>query len=434
MIIKIRKLFINLSEIFNQKKYLDMKKIALFIIATFVVSFSYGQNKSDKMIFKQYEPGFYQNVILKDVRHVNKTKAPSKVKSYPEMDQSGMDLPNKLTDYEPLWHNPPISQGNAGTCWSYATISLFESDIKRMYDLEVKLSETYVDYWEYVEKAEEFVRTRGVSIFEQGSEGNATNKVMKKYGIVPLSAYSGLIDGRIYHSHAQMFAEMTSYLNSVKDRNEWNEELVVSTIKSIMNTHIGVPPTEFKVGTKTYTPMTYMTDYLKFNPDDYVDLISLKQAPYWTTIEYPVPDNYWHDDSYHNVPLDVYMTTIDKVLDNGYTISIGGDVSEAGFSRLTQCAIIPTFDIPTEYINEDSRQMRFSNNSTTDDHGMHIVAYINYKGQKWYLVKDSSSGSRNNDASAPEFGYYFFTADYIKLKIMDFMVHKDAIKDILKKF
>ena len=37
--------------------------------------------------------------------------------------------------------------------------------------------------------------------------------------------------------------------------------------------------------------------------------------------------------------------------------------------------------------------------------------YTDKKGNDWYLIKDSSSGSRNNDVKAPEFGYYFFSAD-----------------------
>jgi bleomycin hydrolase len=97
-------------------------------------------------------------------------------------------------------------------------------------------------------------------------------------------------------------------------------------------------------------------------------------------------------------------------------------------------ALIPTFDIPAEYINDNARQFRFSNGTTTDDHGMHLVGYCSKDGADWYLIKDSGSGSRNNDEKAPEFGYYFFRGDYIKLKMMSFLVHKDAVKELLGKF
>ena len=118
-------------------------------------------------------------------------------------------------------------------------------------------------------------------------------------------------------------------------------------------------------------------------------------------------------------------------------MSIGGDVSETGFSRETNCALIPDYDIPSGYINEDARQFRFSNETTTDDHGMQLIGILknyNNSGENWYLIKDSGSGSRNVGEEDPRFGYYFFHEDYIKMKMMDFTIHKDAVKDILKKF
>ena len=151
-------------------------------------------------------------------------------------------------------------------------------------------------------------------------------------------------------------------------------------------------------------------------------------------MEYEVGDNWWHSSDYYNVPLDVFMAALKNAVRKGYTLAIGGDVSEPGFDRTTQCAVVPDFDIPSAYINDDARQFRFSNHTTTDDHGLHLVGYLEKDGKDWYLVKDSGSGSRNNDPNAKEFGYYFFSEDYVKLKMMDFMVHKDAVKDILAKF
>ena len=256
------------------------------------------------------------------------------------------------------------------------------------------------------------------------------------YGAVPETVYTGLLNGRKFHTHAKMMEEMKGFLNSMKASNAWNMEYGLATIKDIMNHYIGVPPTEFTVEGKNYTPMTYMKDYLKLNPDDFVEILSYKQEPYWQQVEYKVPDNWWHSKDYYNVPLDVFMKIVKEAIKNGYTMSIGGDVSESGFSRETNCAMIPDYDIPSNYINEDARQFRFSNGTTTDDHGMHLIGYLeNYKGTgDWYLIKDSSSGSRNVGEDDPKFGYYFFSSDYIKLKMMGFTIHKDAVKDILSKF
>ena len=410
-----------------------MKKVLiLFVVSVFAIN-AFGQKK-DKTVFVEYEPGFYQNFILKDVSDIKEKMQPVVKDVKLMMDHSGLDLPNKVNLYKREWANPVISQGNAGSCWAYSTISMYESEVKRLQNKEVKLSEIFIVYSDYVEKARRFVQERGNSLFDQGSEGNAVVRIYTKYGAMPIDVYTGLLNDRKFHSHDAMYKEMMGYLNSVKENNIWNEEMVLETIKSIMNHHIGEPPVEFTVDGKKFTPKTYLKDYLKINPDDYVEILSYKQEPYWQQVEYKVPDNWWHNKDYYNIPLDVYMDIVKKAIRNGYTMSIGGDVSESGFSRKTQVALVASYDIPSEYIDEDSRQFRFSNETTTDDHGMHLVGYLEKDGKDWYLIKDSSSGSRNNDHNAPEFGYYFFHEDFVKLKMMGFTIHKDAVKDILKKF
>jgi len=411
-----------------------MKKI-IFTIAAFMMTANlFAQTKTDKAKFQEYQPGFYQNSILKDVRHVNDNMKPKEIKKHFQMVQTGYNIPNKVSDYKREWANPVISQGNAGTCWCYSTVSFLESEIYRQTKKKVKLSEIYTVYWEYVEKAKEYVKTRGTSNFSEGSEGNAVTRDWKKYGTMPYSVYTGLLNGRKYHSHAKMFDEMMTYLKTVKKSDAWNEKEVVATIKAIMNYHIGEPPTSFVVDGKKYTPMSYLKNYLKINPDDYIEILSYEQEPFWQKVEYKVPDNWWHSKDYYNIPLEDFMKVLKRAIRNGYTMSIGGDVSEAGFLRSTQAAVIPSFDIPYQYINDNARQFRFSNGTTTDDHGMHLVGYTERNGMDWYLIKDSSSGSRNNDPNAPEFGYYFFRQDYVKLKMMGFTINKNAVKDILKKF
>jgi bleomycin hydrolase len=63
-----------------------------------------------------------------------------------------------------------------------------------------------------------------------------------------------------------------------------------------------------------------------------------------------------------------------------------------------------------------------------------ITGCLEKDGKDWYLIKDSGSGSKNNDPNAKEWGYYFFSEEYVKLKMMDFMVHKDAVKELIDKF
>ncbi len=393
--------------------------------------FAQSQDKSE---FINVEPGFYLKSILKDVNAVNESLKPQDQKTNFQMVQDISKIPNKVSNYKVFWSFPPVSQGNTNTCWCFSTTSFIESEVKRIYNKEIRISEMYTVYNEYIEKARRYVKERGNSAFGEGSEGNALTRMYKMYGCMPLSVYSALPVGRKYHTHEALFNELNSFMESVKASNLWNEDWVISTVKNIMNQYMGEPPVKFTFEGKEYTPISFLKDYLKINPDDYVEILSYKQEPYWQKVEYKVPDNWWHSTDYYNVPLDVFMDIVKKGIRNGYTMSIGGDVSESGFSRTTQAAMIPSFDIPSAYINEDARQFRFSNETTTDDHGVHLVGYCERDGKDWYLIKDSGSGSRNNDPNAPEFGFYFFHEDYVKLKMMGFTIHKDAVKDILMKF
>ena len=192
-----------------------MKRIT-FLMCGFLLPafFVFGQPK-DKAAFKSFQPGFYQNFIMKDIRNVRETQNPGRVDKKFFMDQSGMDLPNNPDLYHAEWFFPPLSQGNTGTCWCFSTTSMFESEVKRITGKEIKISEMFTVYWEYVEKARSYVQTRGSSLFDEGSEGNAVARIYKKYGAVPETVYNGLTGGRKFYDHGQMMEEMKGYLKSV---------------------------------------------------------------------------------------------------------------------------------------------------------------------------------------------------------------------------
>jgi bleomycin hydrolase len=398
------------------------------ILTLFFLSSFFAQDQKNRGVFEKEKDGSYINEIEKSIKEFNEP-AKEKKKSF-RLDFTGMDLPKSKDEFTSYWHNEPVSQGRTGSCWCFSTTSFFESEIYRLHGMKIKLSEMYTVYWEYVEKAYRFIKERGNSEFEEGSEANAVPRIWKMYGVVPIEAYSGLLPEQKFHDHEAMIKEMKTYLNSIKTNNVWDERAAILVIKSILDHYMGEIPYEFYYKGKKFTPEEFLNNYIKINPDDYVDILSYMQQPYYKQVEYEVPDNWWHSDIYYNVPLNVYMDALKNAIRNGYTMSIGGDVSEAGYDSWHKVGVIPTFDIPSEYIDENARQFRFSNETTTDDHGIHIVGYMEKNGVDWYLIKDSGAGSRNTGDQ----GYYYYHEDYVKLKMMDFMVHKDAVENVLKKF
>ncbi len=385
------------------------------------------QERKDRAIFVEPRNEFLDS-IKKEIGDFNKKPETNKKKF--RMDFADIKLPKSTEEFTAYWHTPPVSQGQTGTCWSFSTISFFESEIYRLTKREIKLSELYTVYWEYVEKAKRFVQERGNSEFGEGSESNAVTRIWKTYGTVPEDAYSGLKPGQKFHDHSKLHKEMSDYLNSLKNSNAWDEEVVVSTIKSILNHYLGEPPTVVVVNGAKLTPREYLDKIVKLNLSDYVEFLSLSEKPYYQQVEYEVPDNWWHSKQYYNIPLDEFMMVLKRAIRKGYSMALGGDTSEPGVEGHAGVAMVPSFDIPSSFIDERARQMRFSNGTTGDDHGIHLVGVKESTSGDWYLIKDSGAGSRNN--SHP--GYFFFHEDYVKLKMIDFMVHKDVAEDILKKF
>jgi len=396
--------------------------IFCFLILNSMLSFSQG----DKAAFVPYENKFYSEIKagIKDFNTDERTPR----KSF-KMDYEGKDIPKSIDEFTKVWSNDGISQGNTGTCWCFSTSSFYESEIYRLTKQKIDLSELYTVYWEYVEKAREYMRTRGKSFFGEGSETNAVIRMMNQYGVVPLVDYDGMKEGQVFHDHSIMFNEMKQYLKSLERDNAWNEEEALATIKSIMNFYMGVPPTTITYKGKSMTPLEFFNNVTKLKASDYVNFMSLMQKPYYSKAEYKVPDNWWRSEDYCNVPLDDFMSIIKKGIKSGYSLSIGGDVSESGYNANYDVAMVPSYDIPSEHINEYSRQLRFSNGSTTDDHAIHLIGYKENKDDLWFLIKDSGSGARNGKNN----GYYFYHKDYVKLKTMTFTVHKDAAKEIMKK-
>ena len=387
-----------------------------------------GANAQDKGKFESYSNPFYGTIISESNKYEKEEKETTK--SF-KMNFDRKQIPKSLAEFTIVAAENPISQGNTGTCWCFSTTSFYESEIHRLTGKTINLSELYPVYFEYIEKARGYINTRGKTHLGEGSETNAVQRMMDWYGIVPAEAYEGKPNDQPYYNHEKMFGEFEAYLKNCKQINFWDEAAILSNVKSILNHYMGTPPTSFKYIGKTYTPKSFLKNVTKLDPNNYVDFMSLMQKPYWNQEEYKVPDNWWRSEAYYNVPLDEFMFAIKNAIENGYSISIGGDVSESGYSSTYDVAMVPSYDIPSDFIDENARQFRFSNGTTTDDHAIHLIGYkIDKTGDWWFLIKDSGSGARNGNFP----GYYFYHEDFVKLKMMTFTIHKDAVKSTLDKF
>ena len=364
--------------------------------------------------------------ILAAYRDAEKARTEPKQKL--RFDLEGLVKPSDPDDFSTrVWHFPPTPQYLTGACWSFSATSFMESEIHRVNGREIKLSEMWTVYWEFVNKARGVIASRGESAYNHGSQTAALMRVFAEHGVVPRADYEGVATEDPRFNHDIMVDQIRAFLAWCEEQNFWHEDIVVAMVRRILDETMGRPPETVVWDGVEMTPTDFLANVCQLDPGDYVSMMSTLSVPFYSRGEYAVPDNWWHDAGYVNVPLEVWYDAIVKSIGSGRSVVIGGDVSEPGLNGFEDVAVVPSFDIPGEYIDQSAREFRFANGTSTDDHGIHLVGHTVLDGHDWFLIKDSNRSSRHGDFE----GYYFYRDDFVRLKMLTFTVHKDLIPEIL---
>jgi bleomycin hydrolase len=200
-------------------------------------------------------------------------------------------------------------------------------------------------------------------------------------------------------------------------------------VKQILNKHLGEPPAEFEYRGKKYTPVTFAKEIVRLPWDKYVKVMSFQYAPFYANAKLKVLDNWTGDSSFYNVPLSVWYQSMKNGVDAGYSFAFDADITEPGYRLGSGAVIVPDYDIPLEAITQEAREFRYSTGATDDDHLMQAVGWKHVNGSDWFLVKDSWRTAWQSNHP----GYLFMDESYMKLKVLAYLVHRDAVPGILKK-
>ena len=327
------------------------------------------------------------------------------------------------------------SQDRTGTCWCFATISFLESELLRMGKSAYDLSEMYIVKKAYEEKARLYIGNHGLSNFSQGGQAHDVFNEMIDHGIVPENVFPGIQYRSEGHNHKELSTVLKHYLDGVLEARRpttvWQE-----AFSAILDVYLGEDPEIFTYEGKEYTPHFFYKE-LEINPDDYVEIMSCTNVPYYEKVPLLVPDN-WSQDDYYNVPLDDFMEIMNYSLKQGYSFVWDGDMSDRGFTRKEGIAVVDnekdkekTFlkqPVDEKLIDPDFRQVEYETFNVTDDHLMHITGLSNdQNGTVYYKTKNSWGTDHKYD------GYWYMSEQFMRLHTVAIMVHKDAIPKSIRK-
>lgn len=316
-------------------------------------------------------------------------------------------------------------QAISSTCWSFASNSFIESELKRLGRGDLDLSEMFVARYSYLRKMATHLRLKGGNFFTPGGQYHDVMWVLKNHGMVPELAYPGLKNGNSYHNHAELDTAIRHYMSALLAKGVTQlQQTNYQYLDSVFDRHLGIVPDNFTYQNRNFTPRSFAKAVLNLNPDDYVEITSYTHHPFYT--RYVVEDKYnWTGDLYYNVPVQDFIAIAQRALQKGFTVCWDGDVTEAGFDYEKGLAWLPY-----QGRNWQQERQRTLNDSTsTIDHMMHITGMVKDKtGKTWYCVKNSWGNNTNALG-----GYLFMSEAYFNIKTTAIVVHKDALPATIRK-
>jgi len=331
------------------------------------------------------------------------------------------------------WASPYKSQGETGLCAIFSDISFLESELHRLGKGDFELSTMYVAYDFYIEKALRRVRLHGKKDFGfNGGYNYDAFEIIKKYGIVPLSDYSGLIPGHSEHHHFEFINKIDSYLYEIekdgkegKLNSQWKNSIFCSlwldSIKQILNQNMGVLPTAIDYNKRTISPIRFSEEVLSIPYDNYIKITSYSYLGFDKKDELLVDGNWLHKKDFYNVRLDEFISLIDYALENGFTLTGDFDITVELY-KSNQGYADYQFDNSNLKINQDVRDNLYENWKTNDVHNVQIIGIArDEKGNKYYRIKDSVP--KKDFPNSPK----YFSENYFRAKVLSVMLNKDGI-------
>jgi bleomycin hydrolase len=307
----------------------------------------------------------------------------------------------------------------SGTCWSFASLSFLESEMLRLHNMEVNLSEMFVARHAYMYKIKEHLKQKGKNYFTSGGQFQDVQRVCNEYGIVPETAYTGKPKNTTQHNHGILDTIIVHYVNKLLT----NKVTVLNIaqekyINILFDKYLGKLPKTFVFNNKSYTPSTFFKKVVQLKMEDYINVTAYNK--YELDKEIILDDKYnWSNSTYYNTSFNNFLKTTENAIQKGYTVLWDGDVTESSFDFENGTALL---QVNSQNV-ENQRNETYNTLESKIDHVMHIVgAAKNSKNENCYYIKNSWGKSNKYE------GFMYMNTLYFAIKTIAIVVHKDMLQ------
>lgn len=362
---------------------------------------------------------------------------------------------------------PITNQRSSGRCWLFASCNLIRSvtypSLSEKYgDIEnFELSQNYLFFWDKLERYHRILRyytqidkeeeNRDRYMFQlfqdplgDGGQWDMAKEVIKKYGVVPKSAYPDTYHSRNSRQMNKVLtAQLKSDINKLKDMKndpvmEDNINIMVKRVYKLLVSFLGKPPDKFswtfkdgkgnKIHTeKLVTPLDFL-ESLGFDPDEWVSVINdpRENNDYEAYYEIKYLGNVYDKHvGWINLPMDRLVELSKKSIDDKNPIWFGCDmgaetdassgVKDPGIHNLK--GLLGT-DID---MNKEERLETFS---SLPNHAMMITGYHEDNNEilRWKIENSWGKDSGKD-------GFCLMTNNWMKEYVYQILVKKDLLND-----
>jgi bleomycin hydrolase len=371
------------------------------------------------------------------------------------------------------------NQGTTGTCWAFSGISFLESECIRKNTAtdDLDLSEAYVVYYAFLEKARVYLETMGDRSFSEDGWSNDVFYIIGKYGIVreedyyitesykaelsrmplfigndnffainrlSLDSMESIIANQYQITPSilqQMYTrrllnrlsyELDSTIKTYQNDGAIPEQVVIATlenIKIILNEEIGSIPEEITYDGNVITPLDFCQNILGIQSEDYVHITSFENLGFNEIVQ--LPPDWFVNGQYINVDTELFYELTRLALTLNYGLVIECKSLEAGFHPIAGKAHMIIYPDEMNYEKiEGLRVKRYlKGGMTSNNHLMHMVGFDETL-TPWFLIKNSYGdmfGTIPLGTKAYR-GHINMSRMYFLLNTVYVTVHKDMLE------